>query len=73
MQLLSAGSTELDIQGLAELGITVANTGGANAIPVAEHAIALLLSVSRCSASSNGRRALVPSPPMLTRGRCCRQ
>ena len=48
VQLLSAGSNELDIQGLAQLGITVANNGGANAIPVAEHAIALMLSVSRC-------------------------
>jgi lactate dehydrogenase-like 2-hydroxyacid dehydrogenase len=34
VQLLSAGSNELDIPGLAELGIAVANNGGANAIPV---------------------------------------
>ena len=48
VQLLSAGSNELDIRGLAELGISVANNGGANAIPVSEHAIALMLSVYRC-------------------------
>jgi hypothetical protein len=47
VQVLSAGTNELDIDGLSALGVTVANNGGANAIPVAEHAIALMLSVNR--------------------------
>eukprot|EP01051_Picozoa_sp_SAG22_P021066 SAG22_NODE_4504_length_1249_cov_2.108696_1_plen_359_part_00 len=47
VQVLSAGTNELDISGLAELGVTVANNGGANAISVAEHAVALMLSVNR--------------------------
>ncbi len=41
---MSAGFDHVDVNGLAELGVEVANNGGSNAIAVAEHAISLLLS-----------------------------
>jgi phosphoglycerate dehydrogenase-like enzyme len=47
VQTFSAGTDYLDKAGLAELGIDVANNGGANAVAVAEHAIALMFSVYR--------------------------
>ena len=47
VQVSSAGTDRLDVAGLAALGIPVANGGGGNAISVAEHAIALMLSVYR--------------------------
>jgi lactate dehydrogenase-like 2-hydroxyacid dehydrogenase len=47
VQLMSAGFDHVDVNGLAELGVEVANNGGSNAIAVAEHAIALLLSFYR--------------------------
>ncbi|MDP6017574.1 MAG: NAD(P)-dependent oxidoreductase [Candidatus Latescibacteria bacterium] len=45
IQTYTAGTDWLDVQGLADAGITVADNGGANAIAVAEVAIALMLSV----------------------------
>ncbi len=47
VQLLTAGFDVVDVTGLAELGISVANNGGANAISVSEHAMSLMLSVYR--------------------------
>ena len=47
VQLLTAGFDVVDVAGLEELGVTVANNGGANAISVSEHAITLMLSVYR--------------------------
>ncbi|MDO8750515.1 MAG: 2-hydroxyacid dehydrogenase [Dehalococcoidia bacterium] len=47
IQTLSAGYDRLDLKAMGELGIPVANNGGANAIPVAEHAIGLMLMVSK--------------------------
>ncbi len=47
VQVSSAGTDRLDVGGLAALGIPVSNGGGGNAISVAEHAIALMLSVYR--------------------------
>ena len=47
VQVFSAGSDWLDVSGLADLGVQVADNDGANAIPVAEHAIALMLSLYR--------------------------
>lgn len=47
VQVSSAGTDRLDVAGLAALGIPVSNGGGGNAIAVAEHAIALMLSVYR--------------------------
>ncbi|MDA0233216.1 MAG: 2-hydroxyacid dehydrogenase [Chloroflexi bacterium] len=47
VQLLTAGFDVVDVPGLAELGISVANNGGANAISVSEHAMSLMLSVYR--------------------------
>ena len=47
VQLMSAGFDHVDVNGLAELGVEVANNGGSNAIAVAEHAISLLLSFYR--------------------------
>ena len=47
VQTTSAGTNRFDVQGLADLGIPVANGGGGNAVAVAEHAIALILSVYR--------------------------
>jgi phosphoglycerate dehydrogenase-like enzyme len=43
IQLLTAGYDQIDLRLTAELGIPVATNGGANALAVAEHCIALLL------------------------------
>jgi len=47
VQLLTAGFDVVDVPGLAELGVKVANNGGSNAISVSEHAMSLMLSVYR--------------------------
>ncbi len=47
IQTFSAGTDWMDKAALAELGVQVANNGGANAVAVAEHAIILMLSVER--------------------------
>ncbi len=47
IQTLSAGTDTLDVKGLGEMGIRTANNGGGNAVAVAEHAIALMISVYR--------------------------
>ena len=47
IQTFSAGTDWMDKAALAELGVKVANNGGANAVAVAEHAIILMLSVER--------------------------
>lgn len=47
VQLLTAGFDIVDVPGLSELGIKVANNGGSNAISVSEHAMSLMLSVYR--------------------------
>ncbi len=47
VQLLSAGYDAVDIEAARAAGVPVCNNGGANAISVAEHAIMLMLTVSR--------------------------
>lgn len=47
LQTVSAGTNTLDIKALEEIGIQVANNGGGNAVAVAEHTIALMISVYR--------------------------
>ena len=47
IQTFSAGTDWLDKAALAELGVSVSNNGGANAVAVAEHAVILMLSVER--------------------------
>lgn len=47
IQTFSAGTDYLDKTMLAEAGVDVANNGGANAVAVAEHAIALMFAVNR--------------------------
>ncbi len=47
IQTTSAGTDRLDKQALGELGIRVANNGGGNAVAVAEHTIALMVSTYR--------------------------
>ena len=47
LQTLSAGYDQLDVVGIAELGIPMANNGGANAIPVSEQTIALMISICK--------------------------
>ena len=47
VQTPSAGTDWIDKAALAELGVNVANNGGANAVAVAEHAIMLMLTVER--------------------------
>ena len=47
LQTLSAGYDRLDIKAINELGIPIANNGGANAIAVAEQTIALMISVCK--------------------------
>jgi phosphoglycerate dehydrogenase-like enzyme len=47
VQTVSAGTNRIDVAALDELGIKVANNGGGNAVAVAEHTIALMVSVYR--------------------------
>jgi phosphoglycerate dehydrogenase-like enzyme len=57
IQLVSAGYDRMDIELCRELGIPVANNGGANAIDVAEHAVMLMLACYRrlCEMDANVR------------------
>jgi phosphoglycerate dehydrogenase-like enzyme len=69
-QLLSAGYDEVDIEAARRAKVPVCNNGGANAISVSEHAIMLMLAVSRRviwqhDNVSNGRwRGNGPAPRM---------
>lgn len=47
VQLLSAGYDDVDLAAARRAKVPVANNGGANAISVAEHALMLMLAVSR--------------------------
>ena len=47
IQTFSAGTDWMDKAALAELGVSVSNNGGANAVAVAEHAVMLMLSIER--------------------------
>ncbi len=47
VQLLSAGYDRVDVEAARKAGVPVANNGGANAIAVAEHALMLMLAVSK--------------------------
>jgi len=47
ISILGAGTDNVDLKTAAELGITVTNTPGANALAVAEHTVALLFSLAR--------------------------
>jgi phosphoglycerate dehydrogenase-like enzyme len=47
VQLLSAGYDDVDLEAARRAKVPVANNGGANAISVAEHALMLMLAVSR--------------------------
>lgn len=47
ISILGTGTDNVDLKTAAELGITVTNTPGANALAVAEHTIALLFSLAR--------------------------
>jgi phosphoglycerate dehydrogenase-like enzyme len=47
VQLLSAGYDSVDLEAARRAKVAVANNGGANAIAVAEHALLLMLAVSR--------------------------
>ena len=47
IQTLSAGFDRLDVGNIGEMGIPIANNGGANAIAVSEQTIALMIAVSK--------------------------
>jgi lactate dehydrogenase-like 2-hydroxyacid dehydrogenase len=47
VQLLSAGYDRCDIEAARRAGVPICNNGGANSTAVAEHAILLMLAVSR--------------------------
>jgi phosphoglycerate dehydrogenase-like enzyme len=47
VQLLSAGYDAVDLEAARRAGVPVSNNGGANAVSVAEHAMLLMLAVSR--------------------------
>lgn len=47
IQLLSAGYDDADIAAAKRAGIPIANNGGANSVAVSEHAVLLMLAVSR--------------------------
>jgi phosphoglycerate dehydrogenase-like enzyme len=70
VQLLSAGYDAVDLEAARAAGVPVCNNGGANAISVAEHAIMLMLTVSRrvvwqhASVSGGRWRGNGPAPAM---------
>ena len=47
IQLLSAGYDRADIEAARNAGVPIANNGGANSVAVSEHAVLLMLAVSR--------------------------
>ncbi len=47
LQLLSAGYDRIDIEAARRAGVPVCNNGGANSVAVAEHALMLMLAVSK--------------------------
>ena len=47
IQTLSAGYDRLDLETILEMGVPVANNGGANAISVSEQTLALMIGISR--------------------------
>jgi phosphoglycerate dehydrogenase-like enzyme len=47
VQLTSAGYDRVDIEAARKAGVPVANNGGANSVAVSEHAVLLMLAVSR--------------------------
>ena len=47
IQTLSAGYDRLPLEEILEMGIPVANNGGANAISVSEQTLALMIGISR--------------------------
>ncbi|MGD8882337.1 MAG: phosphoglycerate dehydrogenase [Desulfobacterales bacterium] len=47
ISIWGTGTDNIDLEAARELGITITNTPGANALSVAEHTIALLLSLAR--------------------------
>ncbi len=47
VQIGSAGANWIDVEGLAGLGVRVSDNNGANAVPVAEHTMALILALYR--------------------------
>ena len=47
VQSILAGYDRIDVKGMSELGIPFANNGGSNAVPVAEHSLAMLLALGR--------------------------
>ena len=47
IQTLSAGYDRLDLEAILEMGIPVANNGGANAISVSEQTIAMMIGINR--------------------------
>lgn len=69
-QLLSAGYDEVDLEAARRAKVPVCNNGGANAISVSEHAIMLMLTVSRRvvwqhdNVSSGRWRGNAPAPRM---------
>jgi phosphoglycerate dehydrogenase-like enzyme len=70
VQLLSAGYDNVDLDAARRAGVPVSNNGGANAISVAEHALMLMLTVSRkviwqhASVSAGRWRGNGPAPRM---------
>jgi glyoxylate reductase/D-3-phosphoglycerate dehydrogenase len=47
VQSILAGYDRIDVKGMSEIGVRFANNGGSNAVPVAEHALALMLALGR--------------------------
>jgi len=47
LSIWGTGTDNVDLESARELGVTVANTPGANALSVAEHTIAILLALAR--------------------------
>ena len=47
IQTLSAGYDRMDLEAILEMGILVANNGGANAISVSEQTLALMIGINR--------------------------
>jgi phosphoglycerate dehydrogenase-like enzyme len=70
VQLLSAGYDNVDLEAARRANVPVCNNGGANAISVAEHALMLMLTVSRrvvwqhANVSAGRWRGNGPAPAM---------
>ena len=70
VQQFGVGVDNIDLDAAADEGVWIANMPGLNAVPVAEHAVALLLALARrlpeASKGSPAAPSSTPTPPSPT-------